>query len=163
MGKWHGLLRAYFMGPRHWVLDRDLTFEIDDIFERDFNVWRSFGITMHRTDHHSITITAKKGTHTDLASISRALWAFISPWDVARAAVIHDILYAAIREQINKNRISSESVERLRNQADTVFIDGMRAADPDVPNWKINACYRSVRIFGRWAIKKKSSALVDTP
>lgn len=163
MGKWHGLLRAYFLGPRHWVLDKDLTFEIDDIFGRDFNVWKSFGVVMARTDHRSITITAKKGTHTDLASISRVLWTFISPWDVARAAVIHDILYAAVREQINKDRITLDTVERLRAQADTVFIDGMKAADPNIPNWKISACYRSVRIFGRWGVRKKSSALVDTP
>ena len=96
-------------------------------------------------------------------NVSRVLWTFISPWDVARAAVIHDILYAAVREQINRDRITLDTVERLRAQADTVFIDGMKAADPNIPNWKISACYRSVRIFGRWGVRKKSSALVDTP
>ena len=70
---------------------------------------------------------------------------------------------AAVREQINRDRITLDTVERLRAQADTVFIDGMKAADPNIPNWKISACYRSVRIFGRWGVRKKSSALVDTP
>ena len=161
MGKWHGLLRAYFLGPRHWVLDRDLVFEIDDIFNRDFNVWKSFGIEINRTDHNSITLTAKKCTHTDLASISRALWTFISPWDVARAAVIHDIMYAAIRAQLRKGKLSNESVIRLRKQADIVFLDGMNAADPDIPTWKINICYYSVRTLGKLGIRKSPSALVD--
>ena len=34
---------------------------------------------------------------TDLASTPRILWNLIAPWDVARAAIIHDHLYAALR------------------------------------------------------------------
>jgi hypothetical protein len=143
------------------VLDKDLVFEIDDIFQRDFNIWKSLGVEINRTNHNSITLTAKKGTHTDLASVSRALWTFISPWDVARAAVIHDILYAAIRKQLRKGRLTNESVIRLRQQADTVFLDGMKAADPNIPTWKINICYYSVRTLGKLGIRKSPSALVD--
>jgi hypothetical protein len=42
---------------------------------------------------NTATITVPKNYITDLASVPRICWAFIAPFDVARAAVIHDILY----------------------------------------------------------------------
>ena len=51
------------------------------------------------------------------------------------------------------NKLSNESVIRLRKQADSVFLDGMKAADPDIPNWKINTCYYSVRTLGKLGIR----------
>ena len=31
----------------------------------------------------------------------------------------------------------------------------MKSAEPKVSSWKIWACYRAVRIFGRWAASAK--------
>ena len=59
-----------------------------------------------------------------------------------------------------KGKLSNEYVIRLRKQADYVFLDGMKAADPDIPNWKINTCYYSVRTLGKLGIRKSPSALV---
>ena len=44
------------------------------------------------------------GYDTDLASIPRAGWALVAPWDVARAAIIHDILVWCIAYDALKNK-----------------------------------------------------------
>ena len=44
-------------------------------------------------------ITVPKDYITDMASVPRGCWAFIAPFDVARAIVIHDILYEKINTQ----------------------------------------------------------------
>ena len=46
-----------------------------------------------------------------IASIHRLAWSFIAPWDVARAAVIHDVLYEALRE--NKAKFSKKAKGRI--------------------------------------------------
>ena len=45
----------------------------------------------NKTEQYVVTIP--KGYVTDMASVPRAIWAFIAPFDVARAAVVHDIMY----------------------------------------------------------------------
>ena len=159
---WHGLLTANFVGERHWVLEGSLTYELDDrisISKEDFNLWKSFGLVIKRKRVGSIskrreqfTITAPKGYDTDLASISRAIWSFISPWDVARAAVIHDTLYGALRR--NSSTLDKKTISMLREQADNIFMLGMIDADPKIPNWKIKTCYRFVRVLGGISINR---------
>ena len=159
---WHGLLTANFVGERHWVLEDSLTYELDErlsLDERDFWLWKNFGLLLNRKRvgslarrREQVTITAPKGYDTDLASISRAIWSFISPWDVARAAVIHDILYGVLRK--NASKLDKKTVDRLRKQADSIFMLGMLDADPEIPNWKIKTCYRFVRMLGWVSIKR---------
>ena len=104
------------------------------------------------------TITVGKGFVTDLASVPRAAWAIIAPWDVARAAIIHDLLYKKIRgyRWFKKSQHlpeDKELVKNAKNIADKVFLMGMKDADPKVPNWKIYCAWKSVDLFGRWSIK----------
>ena len=87
-------------------------------------------------------------------------WAVIAPWDVARAAIIHDLLYKRIRQYRAKN----ENLEGVNNEelrikynaakraADDVFLMAMLDAQPSVPKWKIYSAYWSVRLFGYWSI-----------
>ena len=147
---WHSLLTADFLGDRHWVLTKPLSYEIFDFIDKDYlHIWQMLGadIELHIPEY-SLLITVPKGYHTDLASIARPMWSIISPWDVARAAVVHDMLYGFIRK--NKEHLSKTRIKVLRNQADKIFRQGMRDADPEVAKWRIGICYYFVRSLG-WA------------
>jgi hypothetical protein len=153
---WHGLLQAEFHGAKHWVLTETLTYELEKIrsieMDRWVSSWKNLNVDIETTPN-TILITAPIGYETDLASIPRFTWNIISPWDVARAAVIHDVLYGVLRKA--RTGLNPQTVNILRAQADNVFRKGMDDADPDIPNWKIFSCFWAVRPFGRWAIRKQ--------
>jgi hypothetical protein len=159
MSKWHDWLEVDFVGPREWVLTEPLTFEVEKFRVPDMVAtladWKQMDIQFSDTPD-SILITVPVGYHTDLASVSRAMWSILAPWDVARGAVVHDALYGAIRKCKEAGTMSKEHIKRLRRQADDIFKLGMDAADPKVPNWKIVTCYYSVRSFGWTSIMKKA-------
>ena len=101
---------------------------------------------------------------TDLASVPRIIWNFISPWDVARAATIHDHLYATLRRYFTDNVGENKNVKdkalnkkiwsKARALSDKVFLLGMCSADPKVPSWKIHSAHSAVRLFGHWPASK---------
>ena len=156
---WHGLLEAEFHGAKHWVLTESLTYELEKSRSMEMDRWVSSWTNLDvdlSTSTDTILITAPIGYETDLASIPRITWNVISPWDVARAAVIHDVLYGALRKTLAVKGLHPQTVKVLRAQADNVFRKGMEDADPDIPNWKIFSCFWAVRPFGRWAIRKPS-------
>ena len=157
MGKFNDKIEAEFNPPRKWVLSRMLTYtnvEIDeDALER-------VGVKVKGSK-----IIVKKDFVTDLASVPRICWAFIAPWDVARAAIIHDLLYKRIRQyRAEKRKVSPYTgtkefnfedptvIREAKKAADNVFHMAMKDAEPSVAGWKIAAAYYSVRMFGRWSI-----------
>lgn len=159
-----GLLKANFLGPQpgqggtkmRWELTEALSFTFV-MTPADAKVLRSLqlgseqiNITKLKGKKREITITVPEHFVTDLASIPRPVWSLISPWDVARAAVIHDLLYQTLREI--KDQIPKQDKDAIRAASDKVFLEGMLASEPAISKWKINACYQSVKIFGRWAI-----------
>lgn len=152
---WHNLLTADFHGDRHWVLTKPLKYTFPKFITfNDYKLWRTIGAYMvFDSKNNNITITVPNGYHTDLASIHRSAWSVISPWDVARGAVVHDLLYGLIRKE--KEHLSKTRIRNLRKQADEIFKRGMYDADPTIPKWKIETCYYFVRCLG-WAsmIKK---------
>ena len=81
---------------------------------------------------------------------------FIAPWDVARAAIIHDLLYKTIRVYRAKNKglkqEDSKVISAAKKESDKVFLMAMKDAEPSVPKWKIYAAYYAVVLFGRWSI-----------
>lgn len=157
--RWHDYLQADFLGPREWVLTESLTFEIEKSKVADvvnsISIWKLTDLKIRETDD-LILITAPVGYKTDLASISRAMWSIISPWDVARGAVIHDALYGAIRKRKEQGALDKTSIKSLRKQADDIFKLGMESAEPKIPTWKVASCYYSVRGFGWTSINKKA-------
>ena len=143
-GKFNGKINAEYTSPKTWVLNKALSFVPDDISSADIDLLKEVGVNISDTGK----ITCKKGMHTDLASVPRACWAFISPWDVARAAVIHDHLYAALRDYSSKKDYDINKWGMARGLADDIFLMGMNSAEPSVPCWKKFFCYYSVRICG---------------
>lgn len=150
MGKFNNKIEAEFTPPKKWKLSRQLTYKNKDIDCEPLNAVKV------ATPAHRITV--KKGFVTDLASTPKILWNILAPWDVARAAIIHDLLYKRIRQyraECAKGLKNSENLEVVKNAkkaADDVFLMGMKDAEPAVPSWKMYAAYYAVRVFGRWSI-----------
>ena len=147
--KFKGKISAEFTPPKTWVLEKALSFTVEGhgISTVDLDILQEIGANVANTGR----VTCKKGMKTDLASVPRICWALLAPWDVARAAVIHDHLYAACRDYKKSEGYKYSTWKKARALSDKIFLLGMKAADPDVPAWKIYPAYWSVRIFGCWA------------
>ena len=153
MGKFHNLLDAKFNPPRNWTLDTPLKFDSDTLSDEGRDLLKYCGVRVTNKN----VVSVPKGYITDLASVPRFCWAFIAPFDVARAAVIHDILYEKINTAYKGEKIlTKHDREKYRKVADDVFKEGMESAVPPVPEWKIWAAYNAVRVFGRWAINSSA-------
>ena len=160
MGKFNGKISAEFTPPKTWKLERTLSFQTDDLTADEIRCLKIIGANIVETGR----ITCKKGMKTDLASVPRIVWNILAPWDVARAAVIHDHLYATLRNYYNKvvrnmhhGRKPEYKLiwEKARALSDKVFLLGMDAAEPSISGWKKKSAYYSVRIFGRWPASYK--------
>ena len=153
MGKFHNLLDAKFNPPRNWTLDTPLKFDSDTLSDEGRDLLKYCGVRVTNKN----VVSVPKGYITDLASVPRFCWAFIAPFDVARAAVVHDILYEKINTAYKGEKIlPTHDRERYSKVADDVFKEGMESAVPPVPKWKIWAAYNAVRVFGRWAINSSA-------
>ena len=152
MGKFNNKISAEYNPPRKWILERALTYTNPDI---DEDALERVGVKVKGSK-----ITCSKDFETDLASVPRICWAFIAPWDVARAAIIHDLLYKRIREYRAENEDTNDpnieivirTYKAAKKEADNVFHMAMKDAEPSVAKWKIFSAYWSVRLFGRWSI-----------
>ena len=151
MGKFNNKISAEYNPPRKWILERALTYTNPDIDEDSLE---RGGVKVKASK-----ITCSKNFETDLASVPRICWAFIAPWDVARAAIIHDLLYKRIRQyraKIDENDLNiNTKINNYRTAkvaADDVFHMAMKDAEPSVAKWKIFSAYWAVRLFGRWSI-----------
>ena len=153
MGKFNNKISAEFNPPRKWVLERALSYQNDDMAADDLE---KVGVKCPAN-----RITCKKGCETDLASVPRASWWLIAPWDIARAASIHDLLYKRIRQyrakegylDDNKNvNMIVNTYTHAKKSADKVFLMAMLDAEPSVAKWKIYSAYYAVVLCGRWSI-----------
>ena len=168
-GKFNAKIAAEFTPPKTWVLQKPLSFSSRLIAKDEVSLLRQIGVNV--SSHKSLVmgkVTCVEGMQTDLASVPRIVWAVISPWDVARAAVIHDHLYASLRKYFHSSnpelpflsrgqRVSrrKSTWRRARKLSDNIFLWGMQSAEPPVPAYKMWSAYWSVRLFGRWPASAK--------
>lgn len=160
MNRFNGLLDAIFLPPRNWVLNEKLTFKAE-LTEDEKQKLSLCGVGISQTPEEKSNKLAEvivpKGYITDLASVPRMCWAFIAPFDVARAAVIHDILYEKINGAFKEGVIATKKDREIyRSIADNIFKQGMQHSNPSVPKWKIVSAYYAVRLFGRFAINSSA-------
>ena len=139
------------------MLEDELAFETNELKDEDIKVLQDIGANIVDTGRDTGRVTCRPGMKTDLASVPRICWVVISPWDVARAAVIHDHLYERLREFYNLGDEPTRKVawKKARKLSDKIFLLGMKSADPKIPSWKIYPAYWSVRLFGRWPASAK--------
>ena len=155
MGKFTNKILAEFQPPRKWKLGRDLVYTTTDLYANEVKALKDVGVEIVRDTNKTETITVSSGFITDLASTPRILWAFIAPFDVARAAIVHDLLYKSIRQYRWKKGLIEEDKELIKNAkvaADKVFLLAMKDASPKVSGWKIYSAWKAVDLFGRWSI-----------
>ena len=144
MGKFNNKIEAESNPPKTWVLSRALSYKNDEMEESPL---QAVGIKCPAS-----RITCKKGFKTDLASTPKFLWNLIAPWDIARAAIIHDLLYLKIRQYRAKMPEDMLGISLAKKAADNVFLMAMKDSEPKVASWKINAAYYAVVAFGRWSV-----------
>ena len=155
MGQFTNKILAEFPPPRKWKLGRDLVYTTTDLYANEVKALQDVGVEVVRDTNKTETITVPNGFITDLASTPRMLWAFIAPFDVARAAIVHDLLYKAIRTyrwQKGANEEDKELIKNAKVAADKVFLLAMKDAEPKVSGWKIYSAWKAVDLFGRWSI-----------
>ena len=155
MGKFTNKILAEFQPPKKWKLGRDLVYTTTDLYANEVKALKDVGVKIVRDTNKTETITVPSGFITDLASTPRILWAFIAPFDVARAAIVHDLLYKSIRQYRWKKGLIEEDKELIENAkkaSDKVFRLAMKDAEPKVSGWKIYSAWKAVDLFGRWSI-----------
>ena len=154
MGIFSGKISAEFTPPKTWVLNEALSFTTDKITPAEGEILELVGANIE--NESNTIVTCEEGMKTDLASVPRICWAFIAPWDVARAAVIHDHLYATLRDYYNSGLIDKKIWKKARAISDKIFLLGMHSAEPPVPKWKKYSAYYSVRLCGGGPASKNS-------
>ena len=145
---------AEFNPPRKWVLGRDLSYTTKDLSVEDIKALKGVGVKVKRDTNKTETIKVPTGFVTDLASVPRALWWAIAPFDVARAAIIHDLLYKNIRQYRwkMKDKEDKELIKQAKVASDKVFLLAMRDAEPKIAGWKIYSSWKAVDLFGNSSI-----------
>ena len=154
MGTFNAKILAEFQPPRKWKLGRDLTYTTKDITADEIKTLKGVGVKVQRDTNKTESIVVPKGFETDLASVPRAAWALIAPWDVARAAIIHDLLYKTIRQYRwkMKTKQDEELVAKAKVISDKVFLLAMNDAQPPVAQWKKYSAWKAVDLFGNGSI-----------
>jgi hypothetical protein len=155
MGKFTNKILAEFQPPKKWKLGRDLVYTTSDLYANEVKALKDVGVAVVRDTNKTETITVSSGFITDLASTPRILWNVIAPFDVARAAIVHDLLYKSIRQYRWKKGLIEEDKELIKNAkkaSDKVFLLAMKDASPKVSGWKIYSAWKAVDLFGRWSI-----------
>ena len=158
MGQYNAKIMAEFNPPRKWALGRDLSYTTEDLTADEIKALKGVGVKVKK-EKDSHTITVPTGFVTDLASVPRALWWAIAPFDVARAAIIHDLLYKNIRQYRwkKKDKEDKDLIKAAKVAADKVFLLGMKDADPKVAGWKIYSSWKAVDLFGNGSIVPNES------
>ena len=155
MGKFNDKILAEFQPPKKWKLGRDLTYTTTDLTAEEVRSLHGVGVAVVRDTNKTESITVPTGFITDLASTPRLLWNVIAPFDVARAAIVHDLLYKAIRNyRWMKGAIGEDKklIAAAKKAADKVFLLAMKDSDPKVSGWKMYSAWKAVDLFGRWSI-----------
>ena len=155
MGEYNNKIMAEFNPPRKWTLGRDLSYTTSALTVDEIDALKGVGVKVKRENNKTETITVPSGFVTDLASVPRMMWWLIAPFDVARAAIIHDLLYKTIRQYRWKYGTEQDSVlvKAAKIAADKVFLLGMKDAEPKIPGWKSYLSWKAVDLFGNGSIK----------
>ena len=154
MGSFNNKIMAEFNPPRKWKLGRDLSYTTSDLTVEEIKALKGVGVKVKRDTNKTETITVPTGFVTDLASVPRAMWWAIAPFDVARAAIIHDLLYKSIRQYRwkMKDKEDKELIKQAKVASDKVFLLAMKDAEPKIAGWKIYSSWKAVDLFSNRSI-----------
>ena len=83
MGKFNGKIGVSSHHLEHGFWKKVCHFETEHLNNDDIEILTQVGAKVEDTGKGTGKVTCGKGMKTDLASVPRAVWAFIAPWDVA--------------------------------------------------------------------------------
>ena len=155
MGQFNDKILAEFQPPKKWKLGRDLTYTTTDLSAVEVKSLQDVGVAVVRDTNKTEVFTVPTGFITDLASTPRLLWNVIAPFDVARAAIVHDLLYKTIRSyrwSKGANEEDKKLIQKAKKASDKVFLLAMKDSDPKVSKWKMYCAWKAVDLFSRWSI-----------
>ncbi len=154
MGYYNAKIMAEFCPPKQWILGRDLIYTTKDLTAEEVKSLQAVGIKVVRNTNKTESITVPTGFVTDLASVPRAMWWLIAPFDVARAAIVHDLLYKTIRQYRwkMKDKEDVDLIAKAKVVSDKVFLLAMHDAEPSVAGWKKYCSWKAVDLFGNSSI-----------
>ena len=92
MGHFNAKIMAEFNPPRKWILGRDLSYTTKDLSVEDIKALKGVGVKVKRDTNKTETIKVPTGFVTDLASVPRALWWAIAPFDVANQNILSELI-----------------------------------------------------------------------
>lgn len=133
-----------------WRLVEDLVW-ISDANEKGIDIFDS-----KLNDQGLVEYRVEAPFDTDLASVPRFLWWLVSPWDIARAAVLHDSMYQRMRDyekELSKYPSDKflwevQDKSRHRKKADIIFLNSMKDCKPKPSSIVRKFCYLAVRLMG---------------
>lgn len=115
--------------------------DLRDNGDGTFSVLNGFSYIPKETIGTGLKVMVPAGFQTDFASVPRIFWNIFPPYGRhGKAAVIHDYLYALVRQG-----------KFHRAMADAVFLAAMK--ELGVSWWRRTVMYLSVRLFGWSAVR----------
>ena len=127
-GPFNGLIKAS-LHPQNMEIIKRVNFRTNAISGEDIQTLQSIGV-----DCNSVEKSRWTSFKTDLPLCPELYRCF--PWDIARAAVIHDQLYACCVKYFRSLDSSKTVHNKAREIPDKVFLLAMNSAEPPIANWK---------------------------
>lgn len=109
------------------------------------------------TTNDQISLTAKRGFQTDLASIPRIFWPMVASFELSLTApLFHDLIYRAMGKiALPDGTVQPENKVFTRSEADEIFLELMTRAK--ISFWRRNVAYLAVDFFGKSAWRKSAA------
>ena len=134
----------------NWRLDRSLGYYIEDpqLVKQVDAFYEKYGKLLKHFKWDGKKLTATRGFIHDFASVPRPLWAFLSPTDIKRPAVTHDLWYENLKALWWEGIITHAEWLKYRKLADLIFREAMAYTEPRIDRVRRAKAYRAVRTFG---------------
>jgi hypothetical protein len=123
-----------------WRLDKDVSFTSNCLTKQEQLLLEEIGANITVEDT-GFTIVVKSKTATDLASVPRFLWWFLSPWDIAKAAVLHDHTHQASRNYQNSKQYNKSKYIKARKVSNKLFLCSMKTLKFKPSKYKLYLAY----------------------
>lgn len=131
----------------------------DVTYDTKRNVWIVDAEFTAPTKGHVLVVP--QGFETDLASIPRAFWNIIAPYELSLPApIVHDWLYRHGGQIVDRCVAGDCSATFTRAAADGFLLDLMQ--QEGVAWWRRQAAYYAVRTFGGKCWTKSSASTSET-
>ena len=126
-----------------WRLEEDLTFTSNCLTKAEQCLLEEVGASI-KISEKDFTIVIPEKTASDLASVPRFLWWFLSPWGIGKAAILHDHTHQACRQYQTSKQYKKEKYLKARALSNKLFLLSMKTLKYKPRAYKIYLAYVTV-------------------